>query len=345
MMKVTKKRYSISPIRHFRLEVRLLISLMPMFLLFYFRNHLPLLFVTPAIYLYPVVFLATFLNGAVGGYISILGCTLFSVFVLKPGVLVSPLDEMPNFIRLNVFLWTSTLFVSMILLLEKSLRKAYEALLLRDEFISMASHELRTPITSTKLNVEVLRKMLDADESKKISHVLDSLERQAVRQDKIVNTILDITLIESNHFGLRKEKCDLKKFVEKGANLSKFTMNKGELELTCESVEGIWDGKRIEQAVYNLVHNAIKYGNQKPVKVSLTSDHQQVIIEVLNEGNLIPIKEHTKIFEKFGQSSEAETSGMGTGLFVARHIFELHNGKLEILPAANGTLMRATLPF
>lgn len=340
---IKNNRYSISLIRHLRLEVRLLVSLVPMFLLIYFRHELPLLYLTPAIYLYPVVFMATFLGGAIGGYLSIFGCTLFSIIVLKPGVLVSPFDEMPNFIRLNVFLWTTTLFVTMVLHLEKALRKAYEALQLRDEFISMASHELRTPITSTKLNIEVLRKML-GDDSEKISHVLDSLERQAVRQDKIVSTILDITLIESNHFGLRKERCDLKKFVEKGASTARFTMNKGSLEMSCESAEGIWDGKQIEQAIYNLVHTAIKFGGQGLVKVSLTSGPQQVIIEVQNEGNLIPIKEHAKIFQKFGQSSEAETSGMGTGLFVARHIVELHNGKLEIMPSVNGTLMRVTLP-
>lgn len=343
MTKLDKIKYSISPIRHLRPEARLLLALMPMFLVFLFREHLPLLFLTPAIYLYPAVFLATFLGGAIAGYISIFGCFLFSLFVLKPGLLVSPLNELPNFIRLNVFVWTSILFVSLVLLLEKALRKAYMALQLRDEFISMASHELKTPITSTKLNIEVLRKML-GEENKNFTHVLDSLERQALRQDKIVSSVLDITLIESNHFSLRKEQGDLKKFVEKGANSARFIMNKGDVELSCISVPGVWDGKRMEQAIYNLVHNAIKYGSLQPVKVTLNTENNNVIIEVRNEGSLIPESEHRKIFEKFGQSSE-DTGGLGTGLYIAKHIIELHRGKLDIMPASSGTMMRVTLPF
>lgn len=338
-----KKNYSsISPLKNLSVPQRTAVSFLPMVIIFSLNPYLPLMDKTPAIYLYTAVFLATWLGGSLSGFGSTFVCLIYSIFILKPHLLVSPLSDIPGLVRTNIFFWTSLLFVTLILLLEKALKKANDAIAIRDEFISMASHELKTPLTTTKLNLEVLKKMLGAD-SQKVEHVLSSLERQSFRHEKLVNNIVDVSLIEVGQLDVIKEVGDLKPYVDKGANSALYMSTKGFIDINTSSVSGFWDGKRIEQVVFNLVHNALKYGSTSPVTVSLNSQNDHAVIKIKNSGNLFH-QDHKKLFFKFGRSLNQESQGLGMGLFIAKSIVEMHDGSLRIDSQENETVLTVTLP-
>jgi signal transduction histidine kinase len=207
-----------------------------------------------------------------------------------------------------------------------------DALDLRNNFISIASHELKTPLTSLRLQMDIGRqklntKTLDLGYCEKIINTFDV---QLNRILKIVDEMLDVSRIESNRFELKRIETDLSELVKNVLELhfSQFD------QLTFESrgeIRGHWDSYRIEQVVINLISNAIRYGEGKPIHIVVNRHGDESLIEVRDLGKGIESHEQERIFDKFERGNASKNyGGLGLGLFISKQIVEAHGGRIDV---------------
>lgn len=275
------------------------------------------------------------------GYLLSLSFIFISV---KPNLFSELQADHALMARFAMFTVCSFAFLSIVAALEKALKKAEIAIKERDEFLTTISHELRTPITAMKLNLDVAKEQLK-DRGISLSSI-DAIQRHVSRQTKLISSMLDLAMIESGDLGLKIEKWDLQEITKKAANLASETLNSEDVKLDLMHAYTRCDRKRIEQVVYNLVHNAIKYGDRNSVEVLLRTDNNNALIEIVNTGRAIPEKDQPTIFKKMMRPIQNEqVQGLGVGLYLARHLVELHAGKLELSSNQDKTIFRVKLPL
>ncbi len=231
-----------------------------------------------------------------------------------------------------------------------------EAVRNRDEFLSIASHELRTPVTSLRLAAQGLLRMARAPggfEKAPASFLGASLEtavRQANRMAALIDKLLDLSRIRAGRLDLQLEQVDLAEVVrEICAQTAEERAHAGcELELTAEGpVVGRWDRGRLEQVVANLLSNACKYGAGRPVKVTLSCEAAVARLEVADQGIGIPAESQERIFERFERAvSASHYAGLGLGLYIVRRVLDALGGKVGVAsqPGA-GAIFRIELPL
>lgn len=228
-------------------------------------------------------------------------------------------------------------------LLFQATQKAVQA---RDEFLQIASHELKTPITSLKMQLQMLQR---SRELETISKPLTNAVKQVDRLTMLVNDLLDINKFESGKLRYDFKKFSLSELVlEVTENVKNdFLASKAELSVevlgTCE-VDG--DHYRLEQVLGNLLSNALKYGRGTPVKVTVSTSETEAIVSVQDQGSGIPEEYQSKIFDKFERGKQdSNISGLGLGLFISREIVLAHNGRLEVRSQKDqGSEFRLVLP-
>ena len=209
---------------------------------------------------------------------------------------------------------------------------------LKDQFLSMASHELKTPITSIRGQAQVaLRRIAkQRDVSPDISATYTALEKinqQTHRLNDLVGDLLDLSSIQSGKIPLQIGQCDLAQIcravVEEQRLLTGRTIT---VEVPAEPVVIKADTDRLSQVVTNLVTNALKYSSEDmPVFVRLNRDAGNIIMAVEDSGTGIPGEEQEHIFEPFYRASHARQSpknGMGLGLAICKDIVERHGGSI-----------------
>jgi len=218
--------------------------------------------------------------------------------------------------------------------------EAQEALRTRDEFLSIASHELKTPLTSILLNLQdVLRKIRltksDIPEVNELVKMVEVSINQSYRMSRLINDLLNVSVAATDRLQIEKDKVDLVPLI-KGV-ISGFRVKlreygvKVKFEHKDRVVIGKWDKIRIEQVVANLLSNAIKYGNKKPIKITLSSTAESAIIKIIDQGIGIKSADQTIIFERFKRAvSHKDYSGLGVGLYISKQIIEAHKGTLKI---------------
>lgn len=218
-------------------------------------------------------------------------------------------------------------------------QEARSAVQARDEFLSIASHELKTPLTSMLLQLQtVLRSIKSqslADFSiEKTMVSLESTISQSRRLSKLVNDLLNISLITTGRLELEREKTDLTRTVkEVVSRFEEQALREGStisLDLSSKVI-GHWDRIRLEQVVTNLVTNAIKYGNGKPIKVALTKDKKYAVLTVTDGGIGIPKEQQDKIFDRFQRGKvNSSIKGLGVGLYLINEIVKAHRGRISV---------------
>jgi len=222
------------------------------------------------------------------------------------------------------------------LIFEKDLKKAINS---RDEFLSIISHELKTPLTSLKLqNQSALRKIRKGNisdlTSDRLSALFDKNESQINRVTRLVDDMLDLTRIQSGKFSYNFEKCDLRDIVVDVYERFKEQFENADTELVnqcIDSVEGYFDRDRIEQVLVNLLTNALKYGEGKAVFIRLERINKTARLEILDHGLGINPENFEIIFKKYERVVSAdEVSGLGIGLFISKEIVEAHGGKIWV---------------
>lgn len=239
--------------------------------------------------------------------------------------------------------------------LEKSLAAAQEEIASRDEFLSIASHELKTPLTTVLLQIQTtlhsIRNVSLAEFSvEHLLQMLQSTQTQTKRLSRMINDLLNISLITTHKLDLEEEIVDLTTLVRDEVTEfePKFVAEGSMLTFSAEDViTGKMDKLRIEQALDNILSNALKYGNKKPVQVSLKKNNNQAIISIEDRGVGIPDEDKEKIFQLFKRGgNEKEFKGLGVGLYIAQQIVLQHGGKITIKSRlGSGTVVTIFLPI
>ena len=209
------------------------------------------------------------------------------------------------------------------------LAKAQEAIRLRDEFLSIASHELKTPLTALQLQLESVRERVDALDHGAACRI-DRAARSGERLGDLIEALLDVSRIATGRFELSPQRFDLADAAREAVEGLRASAAKAHCELVLEietSLVGTWDRVRIEQVLTNLVSNAIKYAAGAPIEVSLTADGDIAVIEVRDHGPGIPEPHLHRIFGRFERAaSMRHYGGLGLGLYVSREIVAAHGG-------------------
>lgn len=228
------------------------------------------------------------------------------------------------------------------------------ALAMRDEFMSMVSHEMRTPLNTLYLETQ-LRKM-QLERGNMAAFGAEQLQRMVARDDRqiqsiirLIDDMLDVSRIRSGKLSLRPGWVELSGLLRRLVQdlTPQATTAGSSISLDAGTpVSGWWDEFRIEQIVVNLLTNALRYGAQKPVQVTLRVEPEQVRVEVRDEGAGIAPELQEKIFEPYerGVGNEAP-SGLGLGLYISRELAEVHEGTLAVRSVVGqGAVFTLTLP-
>jgi len=222
-------------------------------------------------------------------------------------------------------------------LLWRDVRREVKLAEMRSHFVSSVSHELKTPLTSIRMFAETLR--LGRSKDKKVqSEYLDTIVNESERLTRLLNNVLDFSKIEKGKRIYRKDPAQLSEIIEASARAFEYPLNQQGFRLHVHVEEGLLevraDRDALEQAVLNLLHNAMKYsGSSRDIDLRLTQKNGWAEIQVVDKGIGIDPKEHKKIFEKFYRISSPEnlrTAGAGLGLALVSHIVNAHGGRLEL---------------
>lgn len=229
-----------------------------------------------------------------------------------------------------------------------------DAVRMRDDFMSIVSHELKTPLNTLILEVQ-LRKMqlgrnnLAAFSEDRLRHMVDKDERQVQSLIRLIDDMLDVSRIRTGKLSIRPTPVDLCKLTANVVENFAPQMEASGCALLFqrpEPVIGVWDEFRIEQVLANLLTNAMRYGAGKPVHVALGQQGEQAWIEVQDHGIGISRKSLKRIFCQFERAEGSESSaGLGLGLFIAEQIVKAHGGRIEVeSEEGQGALFRVLLP-
>ena len=238
---------------------------------------------------------------------------------------------------------------------EHQARLAAEAALrVRDEFLSIAAHELRNPLACLSLHAQVALRRLSHDEhldTAQTEHSLQSISGQATRLSRLLDRLLDVSRLEAGHLTLHLQRrpTDLTGLVEQVVTSTRAWSDQHPIMLeTPASLEAWIDPLRLEQVLANLLENAIKHSpHGAPIVVTLSLPTPGTVeLAVSDRGIGIPIEARDRIFERFFQArSDDAMQGLGLGLYISRQIVELHGGQIRAdFPTDGGTRFVVTLP-
>lgn len=236
--------------------------------------------------------------------------------------------------------------------------KIKRAVMSRDHFLSVASHELKTPISSLVLQAQIFRKMIEKGDSvskERIVKMTDQVSRQVFRLDRLIDDMLDNSRINSGKFTITPEEFNLCEVTQDTVERVKeqfSSIRAGTPIITyCRNDEnsseydGTWDKLKIEQVITNLLTNAIKYGEHGPIEVKLTAGKDKILIEVKDQGLGIESEHIDKIFNRFYRIHGPSDSGLGLGLFISKQIVKAHNGKIWVeSEKGKGSTFKVELP-
>jgi two-component system, OmpR family, sensor histidine kinase BaeS len=211
----------------------------------------------------------------------------------------------------------------------------------RNEFLSAVSHELRTPLTYIKGYSDVLSKGIINGKEEQTEY-LAIINRETKRISFLVNDLFEMSKLQAGKFKLQKELANVNLIAEKVASSLRPALVKKGLELNLifsEKVPPILiDVQRMEQVVYNLVENAIKYTDSGSIRIHTFLENEFVVIEICDTGMGIPKEEISKIWDRFyriEKSRARKTGGTGLGLYIAKQIIESHHGQIKISSVEN----------
>jgi signal transduction histidine kinase len=229
--------------------------------------------------------------------------------------------------------------------------QAQQATRLRDEFLSVAAHELKTPMTSLRGYAQLLGQGLNQGkplDSQLLAKGLRVIDTQAEKLSQLTAQLLDVSRIEAGKLQLEPREVNLTELIRGLVSAAQAGTQRHALELDLpERCWAVVDPLRIEQVVTNLLSNAIKYSpDGGTIDVSLSRGNDGVHLVVRDHGIGIPPERRARLFDRFYQAhGEGHFGGLGLGLFISRQIVELHGGTLEAdFPPDGGTRFCVNLP-
>jgi PAS domain S-box-containing protein len=233
---------------------------------------------------------------------------------------------------------------------ERLLREAREAIRVRDDFLSIASHELKTPLTPLKLHLQVLKHRMASEQPVPAQHV-DKALAQVARLSGLINDLLDTSRIQAGRLELRHEPVSLGALTQEVlADLRSVSPHRSlEYEEPAEPLLIQGDRGRLAQVLVNLLENALKYSpTGGTIRVRLEREGAQALVSVSDSGIGIPPDQKEHLFERFFRARNAPISGfggLGLGLYICRDIVERHGGRIWVeSEVGHGATFRFTLP-
>jgi len=226
----------------------------------------------------------------------------------------------------------------------QDVRPLKEAERLRDEFISVVSHELRSPLTPIRGFAQVVARDL-AKEGGHDKHVawLNTLQIQVDRMTRLVDDLLDVSRLRAGRLRIRRTDVDLVTICRTVVDSRQATASDHELIFLspCENIPAKLDGDRIHQVIDNLVGNALKYTLSGKVTLSVepAAGDRSIVIQVSDEGTGIPPADREHLFTPFFRARSAAESavpGLGLGLYICRELIEAHDGTITADEAPTG---------
>jgi PAS domain S-box-containing protein len=233
-------------------------------------------------------------------------------------------------------------------------QSAQDAIQVRDSFLSIASHELKTPLTSLLGSAHVLerRSRRDGSLNERDLRTLQVILRQANRLNDMVTSLLDSSRLQKGQLNIERLPFDLHDLIQRVVNEAESLFDRHHIELDLPDqplmIEG--DELRLEQVLQNLVQNAAKYSPHNDlIVIQVHTEADQVIIEVIDHGIGIPHEAQSMLFSQFFRAENAKTqhiNGFGVGLYVVNEIVKQHNGTISVQSEENnGSTFRVQLPL
>ncbi|WP_408097337.1 ATP-binding protein [Peredibacter sp. HCB2-198] len=213
------------------------------------------------------------------------------------------------------------------------------AIKIRDQFLMMASHELRTPLTCMQLQLQVAEwdlkhRFPEAFTYDRIENNIKKNNQHLSRITRLIEQILDESKISQGRLIMLFEQFDLNEMVIDLIEQYKVTAEFSGVHVIFTpgpKVEGMWDRFRLEQVFLNLLINGIRYGNKKPIHITVNSKDKMALLSVRDEGIGIRPEDQKRIFERFERANhDKEVNGMGLGLYIANRIVADHGGEIRL---------------
>ena len=215
------------------------------------------------------------------------------------------------------------------------------ALQSRDDFLSVASHELKTPLTSLSMLLQLIKRKLSAEKAVLFQSEIDKLNMcllQSEKLSKLIDELLDLTRIRAGRLNLELAAVDIADLIKNVISRMEVQLNivKRKIFFNCDETQdynGNWDSMRIEQVITNLISNSIKYGADKDINVTLEKNaiKDAVKITVEDQGIGMSPELQNRVFERFSRESyDNKIAGLGLGLYITKKIVNAHGGKIEL---------------
>jgi PAS domain S-box-containing protein len=217
--------------------------------------------------------------------------------------------------------------------------EARRAIAIRDEFLSIAAHELRTPVTALRLQIEMLARMLqgeslDAQVTQRARTRADAAVRQLGRFVELIDALLDVSRISSKQVLLSPEECDLAQLVREVVARSSEAAARAGCSVSvrgAEAARGSWDRMRVEQIAVNLLGNAIKYGAGAPIEIVVEAGEDLARLVVTDQGIGIAPEHLGRVFDRFERAAPSGSyGGLGLGLYITRQMVLAHGGTIAV---------------
>ncbi|MBN8468655.1 response regulator [Corallococcus exiguus] len=215
-----------------------------------------------------------------------------------------------------------------------------DAVRARDEFLSVVSHELKTPLAGFRLQLDLIERGLGPDAHARLGERLLFTRRQVHRLATVVETLLDMSLLSSGPVHLKVEDVDLAALVKEEVAQAREELCREGCEVTLRvvgPVRGRFDRARLEQVVQGLLSNALKYGPGKPVEVHLEQVGPSARLTVVDHGMGVRAEDRERIWQRFERAvSVRNFGGLGLGLWIARQVVEAHGGTVGLSETPGG---------
>jgi len=218
--------------------------------------------------------------------------------------------------------------------------KARKEIKARDEFLSIVSHELKTPLASMLLKLHgmlnsVYNVSLANFSVRELMQVLENAEKQIKWLSTMINDLINVSMITTGRMDLKLQNVDLVVITNRVMQNFSELLKREEYTIKIEAkapVVGRWDEVRIEQAITNLVSNAIKYGQGQPIDIKILTVGNMGKFIIQDHGIGIPEKEQKVIFDLFKRAEEQNGNhkGLGVGLYITSQIVKVHGGSIKV---------------
>ena len=230
-----------------------------------------------------------------------------------------------------------------------------QAARLRDDFLSIASHELKTPLTPVVLQLQMLRRELERspDASMNAAQLLPRLalvQRNVDRTVHLLESLLDVSRLAGARLDLHLVEVDLVQLTREVAERMREPLDASRSTLTIDApplLTGVWDRLRVEQIATNLLSNAIKYGLGNPIELRLRRVGSEAELRVADRGLGIAPEDQARIFERFERAvSSRQYAGFGLGLWIVQQLVDALGGKITVESGAGaGSAFVVRLPL